>query len=48
MGKSDKPDIEYRFFDHVEYLEGFIEKLGLKKDHLIIIPPDTSKVAPVM
>ncbi|MBW1860038.1 MAG: haloalkane dehalogenase [Deltaproteobacteria bacterium] len=29
MGKSDKPDIEYRFFDHAEYLEGFIEKLDL-------------------
>jgi len=29
MGKSDKPDIEYRFFDHAEYLEGFIERLEL-------------------
>jgi haloalkane dehalogenase len=24
MGKSDKPDIEYRFFDHVKYVEEFI------------------------
>ena len=24
MGKSDKPDIGYRFVDHVEYVEGFI------------------------
>ena len=28
--KSDKPDLEYRFFDHVKYVEGFIEALGLK------------------
>ena len=27
FGKSDKPDIEYRFFDHVKYVEGFIEKM---------------------
>ncbi len=30
MGKSDKPDIEYRFFDHAKYVEGFIEKMGLE------------------
>lgn len=30
MGKSDKPDIQYTFFDHVKYIEGFIENLGLK------------------
>lgn len=30
MGKSDKPDIEYRFFDHLKYMEGFIERIGLK------------------
>ena len=30
MGKSDKPDIEYRFFDHSRYVEGFIAKLGLR------------------
>lgn len=29
MGKSDKPDLDYSFFDHVTYVEGFIEKLGL-------------------
>ena len=28
MGRSDKPDIEYRFFDHVKYVEGFVEELG--------------------
>ena len=27
MGRSDKPDIEYRFFDHAKYVEGFIEKM---------------------
>ena len=26
MGKSDKPDLEYRFFDHVKYVEGFIDE----------------------
>lgn len=36
MGKSDKPDIEYRFFDHVEYMEGFIEKMGLENVTLVI------------
>jgi haloalkane dehalogenase len=36
MGKSDKPDIEYRFFDHVKYVEGFIEKLGLRNITLVI------------
>jgi haloalkane dehalogenase len=30
MGKSGKPALDYRFFDHVRYLEGFIEALGLK------------------
>ncbi|HDK81099.1 MAG TPA: haloalkane dehalogenase, partial [Nitrospirae bacterium] len=36
MGKSDKPDINYRFADHVEYIEGFIEKMGLKNITLVI------------
>jgi haloalkane dehalogenase len=36
FGKSDKPDIEYRFFDHVKYVEGFIEKLGLKNVTLVV------------
>ncbi|MCH9039618.1 MAG: haloalkane dehalogenase [Chloroflexi bacterium] len=36
MGKSDKPDIEYRFFDHVRYVDGFIEALGLKNITLVI------------
>ncbi len=36
FGKSDKPDIKYRFFDHVKYVEGFIEKMGLKNITLVI------------
>ncbi len=36
MGKSDKPDIEYRFFEHVNYVEGFIDKMGLKNITLVI------------
>jgi haloalkane dehalogenase len=36
MGKSDKPDIEYRFFDHVKYIDGFIERMGLKNITLVI------------
>ena len=36
MGKSDKPDIEYRLADHVPYVEGFIEQLGLENITLVI------------
>ena len=36
MGKSDKPEIDYRFFDHVPYVEGFIEALGLRNLTLVI------------
>ena len=36
FGKSDKPDIEYRFVDHAKYVEGFIEVLGLKNVTLVI------------
>jgi haloalkane dehalogenase len=35
MGRSDKPDIEYRFFYHYDYLEGFIEALGLERIHIV-------------
>jgi haloalkane dehalogenase len=28
MGKSDKPESEYRFFDHYEYVDGFIKALA--------------------
>ncbi len=30
FGKSDKPDISYKFLEHYRYVEGFIEKMGLK------------------
>ena len=36
MGKSDKPDIEYRFFDHVKFVEGFIDEMGLKNVTLVL------------
>jgi haloalkane dehalogenase len=36
MGKSDKPDIDYRFVDHVRYLDGFIDTLGLKNITLVV------------
>lgn len=36
MGQSDKPDIGYRFVDHVKYIEGFIEELGLTNITLVI------------
>jgi haloalkane dehalogenase len=36
MGKSDKPDIDYRFFDHYKYVEGFIEKLELSNLTLVV------------
>jgi len=36
MGKSDKPDIDYTFDDHFEYLLSFIEKLELKNITLVI------------
>lgn len=36
MGKSDKPNIEYRFVDHAKYVDGFIEALGLKNITLVI------------
>jgi haloalkane dehalogenase len=36
MGKSDKPDLDYGFFDHSRYLDGFIEALGLRDITLVI------------
>lgn len=36
MGKSDHPDIDYKFVDHIEYIDGFIEKLGLKNITLVL------------
>jgi haloalkane dehalogenase len=36
MGKSDKPDIDYRFADHVKYVDGFIEKMELTNITFVI------------
>lgn len=36
MGKSDKPDIDYRFVDHSKYLESFINKKELKNITFVI------------
>lgn len=36
FGRSDKPDIEYRFSDHAKYLEAFIEKLSLRDITLVL------------
>ena len=36
MGGSDKPDLEYRFFEHANYVEGFIEKMGLRNVTLVL------------
>jgi haloalkane dehalogenase len=36
MGQSDKPDIDYTIADHIHYLEGFIEALGLNNITLVL------------
>ncbi|MGI9657731.1 MAG: haloalkane dehalogenase [Gaiellaceae bacterium] len=36
MGKSDKPKIDYRFVDHVRYVEGAIAALGLENVTLVV------------
>ncbi|UCE43109.1 MAG: haloalkane dehalogenase [Candidatus Aminicenantes bacterium] len=36
MGKSDKPDIDYRFSTHIKYIDEFIRLLDLKDIVLII------------
>jgi haloalkane dehalogenase len=36
MGKSDKPNLKYRFFDHVKYIESFIELMKLEKITLVV------------
>jgi haloalkane dehalogenase len=35
-GRSDKPDIGYRWFDHVKYLEEFIRVMGLRNITLVL------------
>ncbi|MCI0605482.1 haloalkane dehalogenase [bacterium] len=36
FGKSDKPDLEYRFEDHSRYLEEFIKRMELKNITLVL------------
>lgn len=36
FGQSDKPDIAYRFEDHVRYIDAFIEALDLKTLTLVV------------
>ena len=36
MGKSDKPDIDYIYDDHLRYVEGFIEALDLENITFVI------------
>jgi haloalkane dehalogenase len=35
FGQSGKPDIEYRFFDHVRYLDDFLEKLDITSAYVV-------------
>lgn len=36
MGESDKPDITYSVYDHIEYMEAFIEALDLRDITLVL------------
>lgn len=36
MGKSEKPDIEYTVFDHIKYIEKFIQTLNLQNITLVM------------
>ena len=36
FGQSDKPKIEYTVFDHIKYIDKFIETLGLKNITLVM------------
>jgi haloalkane dehalogenase len=35
FGQSGKPNIRYRFFDHVRYLDALIEELGISSAYLV-------------
>jgi haloalkane dehalogenase len=35
FGQSGKPDIEYRFQDHVKYLDAFLERIGIKSAYIV-------------
>jgi haloalkane dehalogenase len=36
MGRSDKPDLDYRFVDHARYVDGLIDALGLEDLALVV------------
>ncbi len=36
MGRSDEPDIGYRFVDHALYIDGFLEALGLDRITFVV------------
>jgi haloalkane dehalogenase len=35
FGQSGKPDIAYRFFDHADYLDAFIDRIGVRSAYLV-------------
>ena len=35
FGQSGKPDIEYRFFDHVRYLDAFLDKASISSAYVV-------------
>src|SRR5262245_6418534 len=35
FGQSGKPEIEYRFFDHVRYLDAFLDKVGISSAYVV-------------
>jgi haloalkane dehalogenase len=35
FGQSGKPDVEYRFFDHVRYLDAFLERLDITSAYVV-------------
>jgi haloalkane dehalogenase len=35
FGQSGKPEIEYRFFDHVRYLDAFLDQLGISSSYVV-------------
>jgi haloalkane dehalogenase len=35
FGQSGKPDIEYRFFDHIRYLDAFLDKAGISSAYVV-------------
>jgi len=35
FGQSGKPDIEYRFFDHVRYLDALLDQAGITSAYVV-------------